>query len=55
MIAVEIAKKVPFSNSSEFAKVSGNQFPYNYGNLGGHLKTRHDDAFGEKTKGDLYH
>ena len=27
---------------------------HNFGNLGGQLKTRYDDAFGEKRKGDLY-
>ena len=26
-----------------------------YGNVGGQLKTRYDDVFGEKTKGDLHH
>ena len=28
---------------------------HNFGNLGGELKTRYDNAFGEKRKGDLYH
>ena len=28
---------------------------HNFGNLGGQLKTRHNDALGEKRKGDLYH
>ena len=28
---------------------------HNFCNLGGLLKTRYDDAFGEKRKGDLYY
>ena len=28
---------------------------HNFGNLGGQMKTRYKDAFGEKCKGDLYH
>ena len=59
MITVEITRKKPLHFQTEIRSSSprcqqGLSF-HNCGNLGGQLKTRYDDAFGVKRKGDLYH
>ena len=55
MIAVGIAKKKKKRKIGRVRLGDRVLSFHNFGNLGGQLKTRYDDAFGEKRKGDLYH
>ena len=50
---VEIAKnKIKFGRVRLDVRVPSS---HNFSNLGGQLKTRYNDTFGENWKGDLYH